>query len=147
MPSYFLVSKVDEACSNTARLGDLTRAFLTSQVRRRIRTAALGQNGPSLDQSVSGLDLNAAVGLTSYGNDDLWRTHCPQTLRDACSFVRRVVKLTAEEKITEGKAVQQILMKTAREDLRQKGIVEFECSDSETNKTCLLYTSPSPRDS
>ena len=40
----------------------------------------------------------------------------------------------AEEKITEGKAVQQILMKTAREDLRQKGIVEFECSDSETSE-------------
>ena len=41
----------------------------------------------------------------------------------------------AEKKITEGKAVQQILMKTAREDLRQKGIVEFECSDSETSET------------
>ena len=41
----------------------------------------------------------------------------------------------AEEKITKGKAVQQILMKTAREDLRQKGIVEFECSDSETSET------------
>ena len=31
--------------------------------------------------------------------------------------------------------MQQILMKTAREDLRQKGIVEFECSDSETSET------------
>ena len=41
----------------------------------------------------------------------------------------------AEEKITEGKAVQQILMKTAREDLCQKGIVEFKCSDSETSET------------
>ena len=40
----------------------------------------------------------------------------------------------SEEKITEGKAVQQILRKTAREDLRQKGIIEFECSDSETSK-------------
>ena len=26
-------------------------------------------------------------------------------------------------------------MKTAREDLRQKGLVEFECSDSETSET------------
>ena len=67
MPSYFLVSKVDEACSNTARLGDLTRVIQTLQVRRRIRTASPGQDGPSLDQSVSGLDLNAAVIMTSGG--------------------------------------------------------------------------------
>ena len=132
LPCVLQWLKVDEARSNTARLGDLTRAIQTSQVRRRIRTSSPGQDCPSLDQSVSGLDLNAAVGLTSYSNDDLWRTHGPQTLRDACSFVRRVVKFMAEEMITEGKAVQQILMKTAREDLRQKGIVEFERSDSET---------------
>ena len=55
--------------------------------------------------------FNAAVGLTSYSGDDLWRTHDPQTLQDACSFVRRVVKLTAEKQITEGMAVQQILIK------------------------------------
>ena len=86
------------------------------------------------DQSLSGLDLNAAVGLTSYSGDELWRTHGPQTLQEAYSFVGRVVKFAAENKITEGKAVQQILIKTARDDLRKKGVVEFECSESETSE-------------
>ena len=30
--------------------------------------------------------------------------------------------------------MQQIIIKTARDDLRKKGVVEFECSDSETSK-------------
>ena len=30
--------------------------------------------------------------------------------------------------------MQQILIKVARDDLRQKGVVEFECSDSETSE-------------
>ena len=38
--------KEDETRSNTARFGDLTRAIQTSQIRRRIRTASPGQNGP-----------------------------------------------------------------------------------------------------
>ena len=59
----------------------------------------------------------------------------PQTLQEACSFVGRVVKFSTEKKITEGKAVQQILLKTARDNLRKKGVVEFECSDSETSET------------
>ena len=122
------------ARSNTARLSNLTSAIQTLQVSRRIRTASPGQDGPTLDQSVSGLDLNAAAGLTSCSNDELWRIHGPQTLQQACSFVRRVVKSMSEDQITEGKAVLQILRKTAREDLRQKGIVEFECSDSETSE-------------
>ena len=77
LPCVLQWLKADEARSNTARLGDLTLAIQTSQVRRRIRTASPGQDGPSLDQSVSGLDLNAAVGFTSYSNDDLWRTNGP----------------------------------------------------------------------
>ena len=91
-------------------------------------------DGPTLDQSVSELNLNAAVGLTSYSNDELWKAHSPQTLQQACSFVRRVVKSMSENNITEGKAVQQILRKDARNDLRKKGIVEFEISDSETSE-------------
>ena len=31
--------------------------------------------------------------------------------------------------------MQQILLKTARDNLRKKGVVEFECSDSETSET------------
>ena len=83
LPCVLQCLKADEARSNTARLDDLTLAIQTSQVRRRIRTASPGQDGPTLDQSVSGLDLNAAVGLTSYSNDDLWKTHVPQTLQEA----------------------------------------------------------------
>ena len=135
LPCVLQCLKADETRSNTARLGDLTLAIQTSQVRRRIRTASPGQDGPTLDQSVSGLDLNAAAGLTSFSNDGVWRTHVPQTLQEACSFVRRVVKHAEEENITQGKGVQQILMKTASEDLRQKGIVKFEYSDSETSET------------
>ena len=58
--------KADEARSKMARFGDLTLAIQTSQVRRRIRMASPGQDSPTLDESVQGLDLNAAVGLTSY---------------------------------------------------------------------------------
>ena len=134
-PCVLLWLKEDEARSNTARFGDLTHAIQISQVRRRIRTASPGQEGPSLDESVQGLDLNAAVGLTSYSRDELWKAHGPQTLQEACSFVGRVVKFSTENKITEGKAVQQILLKTARDNLRKKGVVEFECSDSETSET------------
>ena len=63
--------KEDAAHSNTARFGDLTQAIQISQVRRRIRTASPGREGPSLDESVKGLDLNATVGLTSYSRDEL----------------------------------------------------------------------------
>ena len=90
--------KEDEARSNTARFGDLTHAIQISQVRRRIRTASPGQEGPSLDESVQGLDLNAAVGLTSYSRDELWKAHGPQTLQEACS---------TENMTTQKKAVQQ----------------------------------------
>ena len=41
----------------SARFGDLTHAIQISQVRRRIRTASPGQEGPSLDESVEGLNL------------------------------------------------------------------------------------------
>ena len=47
--------KEDEARSNKARFGDLTHAIQISQVRRRIRTASPGREGPSLDESVQGL--------------------------------------------------------------------------------------------
>ena len=72
---------------------------------------------PTLDESVQGLDLNAAVGLTSYSRDELWKAHGPQTLQEAYSFVGRVVDTSTEKKITKGKAVQQILLKTARDTL------------------------------
>ena len=84
--------KEDETRFKTARFGDLTHAIHTSQVRRRVRTASPGQGGLTLDESVSGFNLNAADGLTSYSNDERWQAHGPQTLQDACSFVRRVVK-------------------------------------------------------
>ena len=126
--------KEDETRSNTARFGDLTRAIQTSQIRRRIRMASPGQDGPTLAQSVSGLNLIAAVGLTSYSNDELWKAHGPQTLQQACSFVRRIVKSMSENDNTVSKAVQQILRKCARDDLRKKGIVEFLLSDSETSE-------------
>ena len=96
--------------------------------------ASPGQEGPTLDQSVQGLDLNAALGLLSYSGDELCKANDPQTLQETCSFVGRVVKYAAENKITEVKAVQQILIKAARNDLCQKGVVEFECSDSETRQ-------------
>ena len=113
--------KEDKNRSNTTRFGDLTHAIQISQVRRRIRTASPGQEGPSLDESVQGLDLNAAVGLTSYSRDELWKAHGPQTLQEACSFVGRVVDTSTEKKITKGKAVQQILLKTARDTLQKRG--------------------------
>ena len=53
--------KVDETRSNMARFGDLTHAIQTSQVRRKVRTASPGQGDLSLDESVGGLNLNAAV--------------------------------------------------------------------------------------
>ena len=65
--------------SNTARFGDLTHAIQISQVRRRIRMASPGQGDPTLDQSVSGLNLNVAEGLPSFSNDELWKAHGPQT--------------------------------------------------------------------
>ena len=40
----------------------------------------------------------------------------------------------SENDNTVSKAVQQILRKSARDDLRKKGIVEFLLSDSETSK-------------
>ena len=40
----------------------------------------------------------------------------------------------SENSIKEGKAVQQVLRKCARDDLHMKGIVEFEISDSETSE-------------
>ena len=49
-----------------------------------------GSDNLSLDESVGGLNLNVAVGPVSYSNDALWRAHGPQTLQQACSFVRRV---------------------------------------------------------
>ena len=99
----------------------------------RVRTASPGQGDLTLDESVGGLNLNAAVGLTSYSNDELWQAHGPQTLQDACSFVRRVVESMSKNSTTVSKSVQQILRKDAREALRKKGIVEFAISDSETS--------------
>ena len=104
--------KEDETRSNTARFGDLTHAIQTLQIRRRIRTASPVQSDSTLDQSVCGLNLNAAGGLTSYSNDELWKAHGPQTLQQACSFVRRVVKSMSENDNTVSKAVQQILRKS-----------------------------------
>ena len=109
--------KEDEALSNTARFCDLTQPIQISQVRRKIRTASPGQDGPSLDESVQALDLNTAQGLTSFSRDDLWKAFGRQILKEACSFVRRVVESTTEKKITEGKAVQQILLKAACDEL------------------------------
>ena len=126
--------KADSARSNTARFGDLTTAIQISQVRRKIRTASPGRDDPSLDEVVEVLDLNAAVLPQSYSRDELWRTFGPQTLQEACSFVGRVVETSTEKKITRVKSVQQILMKTARDTLRKRGVVEFECSDSETSE-------------
>ena len=63
------------------------RQIQISQVRRRIRTASPGQGDPTLDQSVSGLNLNVAGGPPSFSNDELWKAHGPQTLQEACSFV------------------------------------------------------------
>ena len=47
-PCVLLWLKDDEARSNAARSGDLTHAIQISQVRRRIRTASPGWEGPSL---------------------------------------------------------------------------------------------------
>ena len=127
--------KEDVAHSNTVRFGDLTTSIQISQVRRKIRTASPGPDSPSLDESVQALDLNDAEGLTSFSRDVLWKAFGPQTLQEACSLVRRVVESTSEKKITKGKAVQQILLKTARDELRKKEVVEFECSASETSDT------------
>ena len=125
--------KVDKTRSKTARFGDLTLAIQTSQVRRRVRTASPIQGDLTLDESVGGLNLNAAVGLTSYSNDELWQAHGPQTLQDACSFVRRVVESMSKNNTTTTNTVQQILRKDARKALQKRGIVEFAISDSETS--------------
>ena len=82
--------------------------LLCSQVRRRIRTASPGQGDPTLDQSVSGLNLNVAGGPPSFSNDELWKAHGPQTLQEACSFVGRVIKSISEDKSSVCKALQEI---------------------------------------
>ena len=97
-----------------ARFGDLTHTIQISQV--------------------SGLNLNVAGGLPSFSNDELWKAHGPQTLQQACSFVGRVIKSISEDKSSVCKALQQVLRKGARDNLREKGIVEFELSDSETSE-------------
>ena len=51
-----------------------------------------------------------------------------------CSFVGRVIKSISEDKSSVCKALQQILRKGARDNLFDKGIVEFELSDSETSE-------------
>ena len=127
--------KVDETRSNTAQYVDLTHAIQTSQVRRKVRTASPGQGDLSLDESVGGLNLNVPVGPVSYSNDELWQAQGPQTLRDACSFVRRVVESMSTNKTSVTRTVQQILRKDAREALRKEGVVEFSISDSETSDT------------
>ena len=126
--------RADMSRSNTARFGDLTHAIQISQVRRKIRTASPGRGDPTLDQSVNGLDLNVAGGPPSYSNDELWRAHGPQTLLEACSFIGRVIKSSSENQSSVCKALQQILRKDARDNLFDKGIVEFELSDSETSE-------------
>merc|ERR1711893_508764 len=83
--------KGDETRSITARFGDLTHPIQTSQVRRKVRTTSPGRD-LSLDESVGELNLNVAAGPASYSNDELWKAQGPQTLRDTCSFVRRVVE-------------------------------------------------------
>ena len=126
--------KVDETRSNTARLGDLTHAIQTSQVRRKVRTTSPGWD-LSLDESVVELNLNIAVGPVSYSNNELWKAQGPQTLRDACSFVRRVVELMSTNKTSVTRNVQQVLRKNAREALHKEGIAEMLISDSETSDT------------
>ena len=127
--------KEDETRSKTARFGDLTHAIQTSQVRRMVRTTSPGRDNLSLDESVGGLNLNVAVGPVSYSNDALWKAQGPQTLCDACSFVRRVVESMSTNKTSITRTVLQILRKDTREALRKEGIVEFEISDSETSDT------------
>ena len=108
--------RADVSRSNTARFGDLTHAIQISQVRRRIRTASPGQGDPTLDQSVSGLNLNVARGPPSFINDELWKAHGPQTLQQAYSFVGRVIKSISEDKSSVCKALQQVLRKGARDN-------------------------------
>ena len=126
--------KGDETRSITARFGDLTHAIQTSQVRRKVRTTSPGRD-LSLDESVGELNLNVAAGPASYSNDELWKAQGPQTLRDACSFVRRVVESMSTNKTSVTRTVQQILRKDAREALRKEGVVEMLISDSETSDT------------
>ena len=127
--------KMDETRSNTARFGDLTLAIQTSQVKRKIRTTSPGREDLTLDESVSGLNLNVAEGPVSFSNDALWRAHGPQTLQQACSFVRRVIESMSSDKTSVTKTVQQVLRKDARDALRKEGVVEMLISDSETSET------------
>ena len=132
--------KVDETRSNMARIGDLTHAIQSSQVRRKVRTASPGREDLSLDESVGGLNYNVPVGPVSYSNDELWQAQVPQTLREACSFVKRVVEYMSTNKTSVTRTVQQILSKDTREALRKEGVVEFSISDSETSYTggCMM---------
>lgn len=99
---------MDETRSNTAQFGDLTHEIQTSQVRRKVRTASPGQEELSLDESVGGLNPNVPVGPVSYSNDELWQAQGPQTLREACSFVRRVVESMSTNKTSDTRTVQNL---------------------------------------
>ena len=71
----------------------------------------------------------------SFSNDALWRAHGPQTLQQACSFVRRVIESMSSDKTSVTKTVQQVLRKDARDALRKEGVTEMLISDSETSET------------
>ena len=99
-----------------------------------VRTTSPGRD-LSLDESVGELNLNVAAGPMFYSNDELWKAQGPQTLRDACSFVRRVIESMSTNKTSVTRTVQQVLRKDAREALRKEGIAEMHISDSETSDT------------
>ena len=52
-----------------------------------------------------------------------------------CEFVRRFAEVKAENMFTDKEGVQQILVNTTREELRKRGISEFDCSVSESSDT------------
>ena len=65
----------------------------------------------------------------------LWKLYGPQTLQEACAFVRRVAELQAENTFTEKEAVQQILVNAARDAFWKEGATKFDCSVSESSDT------------
>ena len=80
------------------------------------------------------------MGPVSYSNDELWKAQGPQTLRDACSFVRRVVELMSTNKTSVTRTVQQVLRKDAREALRKEGVLKLEFHSDSTKNTSLVIT-------
>ena len=85
---------------------------------------------------VQALGLNATEGpKPTYCRDLLRKTSGPKTLQTACEFVRRVAEVKAEKILSDKKAVRQVLVNTTIEEMHKQGILELECSVSESSVT------------